>query len=251
MRFGVVVFPGTWSDCDFHYVISEVLHQPVEYVWHRDTDLDRLRLPHPPGRLLLRRLSTRGRGGRVARRSSRRCPSFVARGGLVLGSLQRLPDPLRGGAPSGRAHAERVPPVPLPVDPRRASSRRETPVHPRRSGAARSSRCRSRTARASTTPSRDPAPPAPGARPDRLPVRDGGRRESPRAPTRTARSTTSPGSCNEEGTVARADAAPRARGRDRDGQHRRAAASSTRSSAAWSRTEPCSAARARERRGCR
>ena len=28
MRFGVVVFPGTWSDCDFHYVISEVLHQP-------------------------------------------------------------------------------------------------------------------------------------------------------------------------------------------------------------------------------
>src|SRR5207249_4570402 len=32
MRFGVVVFPGTWSDCDFHYVISEVLHQPVRYV---------------------------------------------------------------------------------------------------------------------------------------------------------------------------------------------------------------------------
>ena len=29
MNFGVVVFPGTWSDCDFHYVISEVLHQPV------------------------------------------------------------------------------------------------------------------------------------------------------------------------------------------------------------------------------
>ena len=29
MRFGVVVFPGTWSDCDFHYVIGEVLHQPV------------------------------------------------------------------------------------------------------------------------------------------------------------------------------------------------------------------------------
>src|SRR5207247_1047265 len=39
MRFGVVVFPGTWSDCDFHYVISEVLHQPVKYVWHRERDL--------------------------------------------------------------------------------------------------------------------------------------------------------------------------------------------------------------------
>ena len=39
MNFGVVVFPGTWSDCDFHYVIGEVLHQPVRYVWHRDTNL--------------------------------------------------------------------------------------------------------------------------------------------------------------------------------------------------------------------
>jgi phosphoribosylformylglycinamidine synthase subunit PurQ / glutaminase len=39
MNFGVVIFPGTWSDCDFHYVISEVLHQPVRYVWHRDANL--------------------------------------------------------------------------------------------------------------------------------------------------------------------------------------------------------------------
>ena len=38
MNFGVVIFPGTWSDCDFHYVISEVLHQPVRYVWHRDAN---------------------------------------------------------------------------------------------------------------------------------------------------------------------------------------------------------------------
>ena len=39
MRFGVVVFPGTWSDCDFHYVISEVLRQPVSYIWHREANL--------------------------------------------------------------------------------------------------------------------------------------------------------------------------------------------------------------------
>jgi len=48
MRFGVVVFPGTWSDCDFHYVISEVIRQPVKYVWHRDrnlADLDCVVLP--------------------------------------------------------------------------------------------------------------------------------------------------------------------------------------------------------------
>jgi len=35
----VVVFPGTWSDCDFHYVISEVLRQPVSYIWHREANL--------------------------------------------------------------------------------------------------------------------------------------------------------------------------------------------------------------------
>src|SRR6266436_7425902 len=48
MNFGVVIFPGTWSDCDFHYVIGEVLHQPVRYVWHRDanlSDFDCLILP--------------------------------------------------------------------------------------------------------------------------------------------------------------------------------------------------------------
>ena len=39
MKFGVVVFPGTWSDGDCHHVLQNVLDQPVEYVWHRDTDL--------------------------------------------------------------------------------------------------------------------------------------------------------------------------------------------------------------------
>ena len=39
MRFGVVVFPGTWSDMDCFHVLKEALRQPVEYVWHKDTDL--------------------------------------------------------------------------------------------------------------------------------------------------------------------------------------------------------------------
>ena len=39
MRFGVIVFPGTWSDADCFHVLKEVLHQPVEYVWHKETDL--------------------------------------------------------------------------------------------------------------------------------------------------------------------------------------------------------------------
>ncbi len=39
MKFGVVVFPGTWSDVDCFDVINDVFEQPVDYVWHKDTDL--------------------------------------------------------------------------------------------------------------------------------------------------------------------------------------------------------------------
>jgi phosphoribosylformylglycinamidine synthase I len=39
MRFGVIVFPGTWSDQDCHYALAEVLGQEANYVWHKDTDL--------------------------------------------------------------------------------------------------------------------------------------------------------------------------------------------------------------------
>jgi len=39
MRFGVVRFPGTWSDGDCHYALDNVLGQKVDYVWHKETDL--------------------------------------------------------------------------------------------------------------------------------------------------------------------------------------------------------------------
>ena len=41
MRFGIVVFPGTWSDTDCKYAVGDVLGQESEYVWYRDTDLSR------------------------------------------------------------------------------------------------------------------------------------------------------------------------------------------------------------------
>ena len=40
MRFGVVVFPGTWSDRDFGVALKESLgSQDVRFVWHRERDL--------------------------------------------------------------------------------------------------------------------------------------------------------------------------------------------------------------------
>ncbi|MBI4232821.1 MAG: phosphoribosylformylglycinamidine synthase subunit PurQ [Chloroflexi bacterium] len=41
MRFGVVVFPGTWSDGDCYHVLRDALGQEAEYVWHKERDLSR------------------------------------------------------------------------------------------------------------------------------------------------------------------------------------------------------------------
>jgi phosphoribosylformylglycinamidine synthase I len=39
MKFGVVVFPGSNCDHDAFYAISNVLHKPVEFIWHQSEDL--------------------------------------------------------------------------------------------------------------------------------------------------------------------------------------------------------------------
>ena len=39
MRFGVVVFPGTWSDTDCYYVVKDILGQDADYVWHQESSL--------------------------------------------------------------------------------------------------------------------------------------------------------------------------------------------------------------------
>ena len=39
MKFGVIVFPGSNCDHDAYHVISKHVGQPVDFVWHRDTDL--------------------------------------------------------------------------------------------------------------------------------------------------------------------------------------------------------------------
>jgi phosphoribosylformylglycinamidine synthase len=85
MKFGVVVFPGTWSDCDFHHVVSEVVHQPVKYIWHRERDLGDVDCVILPGGFSY---GDYLRAGAVAGRSPvvDAIRDFAAKGGLVLGS---------------------------------------------------------------------------------------------------------------------------------------------------------------------
>jgi len=48
MKFGIVVFPGSNCDADCHHVIDKVLGEPVDYIWHKDTEItgyDALILP--------------------------------------------------------------------------------------------------------------------------------------------------------------------------------------------------------------
>jgi phosphoribosylformylglycinamidine synthase len=39
MKFGVVVFPGSNCDHDAWYALGEVLHQPVEFLWHQSEQI--------------------------------------------------------------------------------------------------------------------------------------------------------------------------------------------------------------------
>jgi phosphoribosylformylglycinamidine synthase I len=41
MRFGIVVFPGTWSDTDCYHQVVNVLGQQAGYVWHQETALEK------------------------------------------------------------------------------------------------------------------------------------------------------------------------------------------------------------------
>ncbi|MBI4216452.1 MAG: phosphoribosylformylglycinamidine synthase subunit PurQ [Chloroflexi bacterium] len=84
MRFGVVVFPGTWSDGDCHYVLSQVLGQPVDYVWHKERDLSRYDCLILPGGFSY---GDYLRCGAIARFSPvmAAVAQFAARGGLVWG----------------------------------------------------------------------------------------------------------------------------------------------------------------------
>ena len=48
MRFGIVVFPGTWSDRDCHRAVTVLGHE-ADYVWHKDIDLSKFDCVVLPG----------------------------------------------------------------------------------------------------------------------------------------------------------------------------------------------------------
>ena len=41
MNFGVLVFPGSNCDIDCYKAVEDTIHQPVDYVWHTETDLSK------------------------------------------------------------------------------------------------------------------------------------------------------------------------------------------------------------------
>ena len=84
MKFGVVVFPGSNCDHDTYHVISKVIGQPVDFIWHKQDSVagfDAIILPggFSYGDYL--------RSGAIARFSPvmQAVTAFANEGGLVLG----------------------------------------------------------------------------------------------------------------------------------------------------------------------
>jgi phosphoribosylformylglycinamidine synthase len=84
MRFGIVVFPGTWSDTDCHYVVKDLLRQEADYVWHEEDDLRQYQCVVLPGGFSY---GDYLRAGAIARFSPvmSAVQRFAAEGGLVIG----------------------------------------------------------------------------------------------------------------------------------------------------------------------
>lgn len=84
MKFGVLVFPGSNCDHDCFYVIKDVLKQPVEYIWHKNTKLDHFDCIIIPGGFSY---GDYLRCGAVARFSPvmNSVINFANKGGLVIG----------------------------------------------------------------------------------------------------------------------------------------------------------------------
>jgi phosphoribosylformylglycinamidine synthase I len=84
MKFGVVVFPGSNCDHDAWYALGEILHQPVEFLWHQSEQVNGFDAILLPGGFSY---GDYLRTGAIARFSPvmRAVEKFARGGGLVLG----------------------------------------------------------------------------------------------------------------------------------------------------------------------
>ena len=84
MKFGVVVFPGTWSDKDCLHALGPVMGQEALSLWHQDTDLQGCDCVILPGGFAY---GDYLRVGAIARFAPvmGAIKQFAERGGLVLG----------------------------------------------------------------------------------------------------------------------------------------------------------------------
>ena len=84
MRFGVIVYPGTWSDGDCYHAVRDALGQEAQYVWHKDTQVSNFHCLILPGGFSY---GDYLRAGAIARFSPvmGAVEEFAARGGLVIG----------------------------------------------------------------------------------------------------------------------------------------------------------------------
>ena len=84
MKFGVVVFPGSNCDHDAFYAIGNILHKPVEFIWHQSQDLANCDAVILPGGFSY---GDYLRTGAIARFSQvmKSVEKFAKSGGIVLG----------------------------------------------------------------------------------------------------------------------------------------------------------------------
>jgi phosphoribosylformylglycinamidine synthase len=84
MKFGVVVFPGSNCDHDTYHVISKIIGQPVDFIWHKEEEISHFDAIILPGGFSY---GDYLRTGAIARFSPvmRSVKEFAREGGLVLG----------------------------------------------------------------------------------------------------------------------------------------------------------------------
>jgi len=84
MKFGIIVFPGTWSDRDCYYALHDILGQEADYIWHKETNLSSYDCLILPGGFSY---GDYLRAGAIARFSPVMSPveEFADKGGLVIG----------------------------------------------------------------------------------------------------------------------------------------------------------------------